>query len=70
MKELKVKYKMITSPVTIDGKEYTTYGIEGETVRFDDVSLDRDKVRKMVETVNEVGLEECHLADYIYDSLI
>ena len=63
-------YELITSEITVDGKRYTTYGIAGKRVSCRDVSVDKRKVLQMIAEINEAGLAECHLLDFIEDSLI
>lgn len=63
-------YKLMTSKITVDGKEFTTYGIEGENVSFSDVSTDKAKTEEMIERINREQLDECHLLEFIADELI
>ncbi len=62
-------YKLTQSPVTIDNKVSITYGIEGVTVDFPDVSTDREKVLEMIERLNSEQLEESQFMYFIQDEL-
>ena len=63
-------YKLLTTEIEIDGKKFVTYGIEGENIRFEDVSTEKIKVSEMIERINREQLEECHLLEFIEDELI
>lgn len=63
-------YKLIKSEIIVEDTTFTTYGISGHKVQFEDVSTDEKKVRKMVDIANAIELEECHLMDFIEDSII
>lgn len=63
-------YKLTTSKITVENREYITYGVEGESVKFDDVSLDKNRVEEMISRMNRERLDECHFMDFINDELI
>ncbi|MBQ8210801.1 MAG: hypothetical protein IJZ35_09485 [Clostridia bacterium] len=64
-----MEYRLTESIITIEEKNYTTYGIAGENVSFDDVSLDKNKTKEMVDRINREQLDECHLMEFITDEL-
>ena len=64
------QYSIVESEISIEGKTYRTYGICSEKLSFNDVSFSRIKVEEMINTINRVELQECHLKDYIEDSII
>jgi hypothetical protein len=63
------QYKLIEKQLTIDGKVYTTYGIEGKSVCFDDASTDKEKVLEMIDRLNREQLEESQFMYFIQDEL-
>ena len=62
-------YILVSSLQNADGQTFTTYGIKGETVIFEDVSADKKIVEEMIERINKEKLEECHLMYFIEDEL-
>ena len=40
-------YKMTVTEKNLYGHKFTTYGIQGVNVRFDDISTDRKKVKEI-----------------------
>lgn len=64
------QYNLVSSTLIIDGNEYTTYGISSADITFFDVSLDKQKVEKMIEKINNVQLESCHLMYFIEDEIV
>ncbi len=65
-----MSYKLTASKITVENMEYITYGVAGECVKFDDVSLDKEKVEEMILRMNRERLDECHFMDFIKDELI
>ena len=63
-------YALVISFLCIDDMKYITYGISGPGVRFSDVSVDKAKVQKMIERLNEGRIEPCHFMDFIEDELV
>ena len=60
-------YKVMSSEITIEGENYITYGIYGETVSVDDISTDRERVEKLAELCNRLDLAEIHLINVAED---
>ena len=60
-------YKVISGEITIEGENYITYGIYGETVSVADISTDRERVEKLAELCNRLDLSEIHLIDVAED---
>lgn len=65
-----MSYKLTVSKIKAENNEYITYGIAGENVSFDDVSVDRQKVEEMIDRMNREQLDERHFMDFINDELI
>ena len=65
-----MSYKLTASKITVENMEYITYGVAGESVKFDDVSFDKGKVEEMILRMNRERLDECHFMDFINDELI
>ena len=63
-------YKMTVTEKNLYGHKFTTYGIQGVNVRFDDISTDRKKVKEMVQRINAENLEESQFMYFIEDELI
>lgn len=62
-------YKLISSIQSADETHFTTYGIAGTNVSFEDVSPDKAKVEEMVSRINKEQLEESQLMYFIEDEL-
>lgn len=62
-------YTVIESTQYADGKAFTSYGIKGKDVIFEDISTDRQKVEEMAERINREELEECHFMYFIQDEI-
>ncbi len=60
-------YKVISSEIEVEGENYITYGIYGETVSVADISTDRERVEKLAELCNRLDLSEIHLIDVAED---
>ena len=60
---------LIVSQFVAEGNPVLTYGIKGDSVIFEDVSTDRNKVKEMVERLNNEKLEEIHFRSFIEDEL-
>lgn len=63
------RYRRTTSEIKIDGKNYTTYGIAGDSIAVEDVSTDPEVVDRIVREINKAELQECHLLEVIEDFL-
>ena len=63
-------YRRTMSRMTIEGQNYTTYGIAGKNLYFEDISTDPELVSDIVQKINDAGLQECHLLEVIEDFLI
>ena len=62
-------YKLTESLITVNNETITTYGIEGNSVRFDDASTDKEKVIEMIERLNREQLEESQFMYFIEDEI-
>lgn len=62
-------YKLTESLITVDNEVITTYGIEGNAVRFPDASTNKEKVLEMIERLNREQLEESQFMYFIQDEL-
>ena len=60
-------YKVISSEIEVEGENYITYGIYGETASVADISTDRERVEKLAELCNRLDLSEIHLIDVAED---
>ena len=65
----KNQYRLTESLTSIDNKPFTTYGIESDTVKFEDISTDKEKVLEMIERLNREALEESQFMYFIQDEL-
>lgn len=52
------KFHIVEEVITVEGITATTYGIESSDIRISDVSLDKDKVLKFCQLLNESGGEK------------
>ncbi len=62
-------YKLTETLITVDNRTYTTYGIKGRSVSFEDASTDKEKVLEMIERLNREQLEESQFVYFIQDEL-
>ena len=62
-------YKLTQSLITVDNEVITTYGIEGNAVKFIDASPDKEKVLEMIGRINREQLEESQFMYFIQDEL-
>lgn len=67
--ESKPQYRLTQSCITVEDRTVTTYGIAGDSVRFDDTSTDKAKALDMVERLNREQLEESQFMYFIEDEL-
>lgn len=73
---MKMKYRLCSETVLIDGIRYDTYGVlasdeqTGVVVSvYHDVSLDRDAVCRIIDILNGCEVEICHFDDVIENEL-
>lgn len=69
-----VKCKLICESKIINGKNALVYGIEAtcnttETIVYSNLSLNKDKLESLVNTINSEKVEIYHLEDIINDFL-
>ena len=66
-------YKVVKTVEIMDDQTIKMYGVEGslgdEVVTLKALSCDEARVTKLVDTMNECGLELCQLRDVINDFL-
>lgn len=66
-------YKAVTTIERFEGKTIVMYGIEGksrhEKISIASLSEDRERIERLVHTLNEGGFELCHLKDTVNDFL-
>ena len=66
-------YKMIATVEELDGKRVLMYGIEGrnkdERISVSSLNDDKERIRPLVEMLNDGGFELCHLKDAVNDFL-
>lgn len=61
-------YKVIKDKITVEGKEYTTYGMSySDDLCIKDISTDKAAVEKLVTLCNEGELDPNHLYDLAED---
>ena len=73
--EMEIRYVLNEDCHTVDGKRYIFYGItaleDGRMLlSVRDVSADRTRVEKLIETCNRLGLSPAHLGDVVEDFLL
>ena len=69
-----MKYQVIESRVEIDGVIYTSYGIGCENAgnllfQINDLSINKDRVSKLVYLCNDLQLDPIHIDDVVEDFL-
>ena len=69
MKNNKIHYSITETIQSADGKSFTSFGIAGNNISFDDVSADRTIVEEMIVRLNREQLEESQLMYFIEDEL-
>lgn len=69
MKNNKIHYSITETIQSADGKSFTSFGIAGNNIFFDDVSADRTIVEEMIVRLNREQLEESQLMYFIEDEL-
>lgn len=66
-------YQLIESEKELEGQVYRCYGIQlsyaGAEVTMEDLSLDREKVERLVKLCNELALSPLHFRDVLEDFL-
>lgn len=63
-----MKYTIIKTTVEVDGVKANTYGISGNGVEVEDISLDRKEVERLLNTINDLGdLDPKHLFNICED---
>ena len=63
----KKHYTVTEAVIELYGEKFISYGIKGDTCRFDDISTDRQRVMSLAEALNREEVEECHFYDIISD---
>ncbi len=74
MRNGKCRYALICGSVTIEEQEVTAYGISvmqdgKETIRYEDISPDRESVNSLVSMLNKMDARSVHLEDILQDYL-
>lgn len=67
-----MKYTVFEHCVSIEGNITKSYGIivtfdNSSTLKYYDVSLDRERVEKLVNDMNEYEIEPVHIKDILED---
>lgn len=63
-----MKYTIIKSTIEVEGATANTYGISGNGVEVEDISLNKAEVEKLLNTINDLGdLDPKHLFDVCED---
>lgn len=64
-------YKLIETTITDEnGKQYSSYGIMHESKTVKDISLDKEKILKLIKACNEGNLSTLHIDDIVEDFLV
>jgi hypothetical protein len=66
------QYRCVCTVLSLpEGERVSTYGVEmmlrDRTERFFDVSVDADKVRRLVDLLRDERVEACHFRDVVSD---
>lgn len=63
-----MKYSIVKTTIEVEGQTTDTYGICGNGVRVEDVSLDKVEVERLLNTINDLGdVAPEHLFDICED---
>lgn len=62
-------YQIKTGNYSLEGKTYTSYGIQCDDLVIEDISLDRTVIEALVEQCNREELDRIHLLDVVEDFL-
>lgn len=62
-------YQIKTGNYALEGKTYTSYGIQCDDLVIEDISLDRTVIEALVEQCNREELDRIHLLDVVEDFL-
>ena len=66
-----IKYFVVKSKVEIEEVVYDTYGITGNGITIYDISIDKTKIKNMVNKINRVGdVSPIHIPDLVDDFLV
>lgn len=60
-------YQMISGTYRLDGRSYTSYGIQCGDTRIEDVTTNRPALAAFLAQCNHGALAPCHLADELED---
>lgn len=60
-------FTIIKTQVSIEEKTHNTYGIERDTIRIEDISVNRNAVQSFVDKLNKNEVSDCHLLELIED---
>ena len=64
-------YKLIETTITDENwKQYSSYGIMHESKTVKDISLDKEKILKLIKACNEGNLSTLHIDDIVEDFLV
>lgn len=63
-----MKYTIIETTIEVEGIKTNTYGIGGNGIEVEDISLDRKEVERFLDIINDLGdLEPKHLFNVCED---
>jgi len=68
-----MKYILIQSTYSVDGKTHTGYGIgyaDNSSLAFEDLTLNPTTITKLVKLCNELDLSPIHFKDVVEDFFI
>ena len=66
-----IKYFVVKTKVEIEGEKYDTYGITGNSVTINDISINKKIVKKFIDKINKAGdVEPLHIPDIVDDFLV
>ena len=64
------RYKILEENYLLDQQEYRSFGIQYDGGMVKDLSVDRSKVKRLVDQCNRLCVSERHLQDVVDDFLI
>ena len=65
-----IKYFVVKTKVKIEGVKYDTYGITGNGVTINDISINKKVVKKIVDKINKIGDSDTGFLEIVFKSTL
>lgn len=63
-------YELVETEITIENRTYATFGMSCDGIVIEDISTDREEVKRLIKECNKEDLDMLHLHEVVENFLI